>query len=65
METQKTQIALTVFKKKNRSRDSTLPDFKQYYKALGIKTTLYWQKTHVDQLDRIESPEMNPHLSGQ
>ena len=54
--------AKETLRKKNRAREINLPEFRLYYKA-SHQGILYWHKNrHTDEGNKIESPEINPHM---
>ena len=62
---QKPRIAKTILNSKRSSGGISIPDLKQYYREIVVKTAWYWYSDRqVDQWNRAEDPEMNPHTYG-
>ena len=64
MEPQKTPNNQSNIEEENQSGGITIPDFSLYYKTVTISLALA-QNRHIDQWNRIETPELDPQKYGQ
>ena len=57
------RIAKSILNNKKTSAGISIPDLKLYYKAIVLKTVCYWYRDrHMDQWNKLEDPEMSPHI---
>ena len=58
------QIVKATLRKKNGAGRINLPNFRLYYKSTFIKTVCWRKNKSIDEWNKIESPEINPHTEG-
>jgi hypothetical protein len=62
---QKPRIAESILYNKRISDGIAIPELKQYYRAIVIKSAWYWYRNRqVGQGNRTKDPEINPHTHG-
>ncbi|KAF0873210.1 LORF2 protein, partial [Crocuta crocuta] len=60
------KIAKVILEKKNKVLGISLPNLNMYYISMVIRNMCYWWRNrHLNQWNRIENPEIDPHEDAQ